>query len=77
MESFLKRKKEAKKEKPVKMWITLRVTHILTGQTNNNNVLSLFIKNQSTFFRTSHGSVLWGDSFLAIHLLKISQFAFT
>ena len=53
MDSFLKRKKEAKKEKPVKMWITLRVTHILTGQTNNNNVLSLFIKNQSTFFRTS------------------------
>jgi hypothetical protein len=27
---FLKRKKEAKKEKRVRMWITLRVTHILT-----------------------------------------------
>ncbi|WP_295668011.1 hypothetical protein, partial [uncultured Mucilaginibacter sp.] len=49
MDSFLKRKKEAKKEKPVKMWITLRVTHILTGQTNNNNVLSLFIKISQLF----------------------------
>jgi len=34
MTAFLKRKKEAKKEKRVKMWITLRVTHILTRQTN-------------------------------------------
>jgi len=36
MAIFLKRKKEAKKEKRVKMWITLRVPHILTRQTNNN-----------------------------------------
>jgi hypothetical protein len=35
--SFLKRKKEAKKEKRIKMWITRCVTHILIRQTNNNN----------------------------------------
>jgi len=32
---LLKRKKEAKKEKRVRMWRTLRVLHILTRQTSN------------------------------------------
>jgi hypothetical protein len=45
MTSFLKRKKEAKKEKRVKKWITLRVTHFLTRQTNKNNNIFIFIKN--------------------------------
>jgi hypothetical protein len=33
---LLKRKKEAKKEKRVEIWKTLRVSHIPTRQTNNN-----------------------------------------
>jgi hypothetical protein len=33
---FLKRKKEAKKEKAVEMWETLRVSHIPTALTNNS-----------------------------------------
>jgi hypothetical protein len=32
MTALLKRKKEAKKEKRIKMWTTLRVPHILTRQ---------------------------------------------
>jgi len=36
---MVKRKKEAKKEKRIKMWTTLRVPHILTRQTNNNKSL--------------------------------------
>jgi hypothetical protein len=36
MLAFLKRKKEAKKEKRVEIWKTLRVSHIPTRQTNNN-----------------------------------------
>jgi hypothetical protein len=49
MAGFLKRKKEAKKEKRVKMWITLRVTHILTRQTNNNNNIFIFKKTVNLF----------------------------
>jgi hypothetical protein len=47
MAVFLKRKKEAKKEKRVKMWTTLRVPHILTRQTNNN--IFIFIKTVNLF----------------------------
>jgi len=33
---FLKRKKEAKKEKRARIWKTLQVSHIRARQTNNN-----------------------------------------
>jgi hypothetical protein len=64
---MVKRKKEAKKEKRVKMWTTLCVPNILTRQANNNaflivstyyrtNLKSIYLYYQkvSTFFRTRH-----------------------
>ncbi|WP_147425697.1 hypothetical protein [Mucilaginibacter gracilis] len=46
---LFKRKKEAKKEKRVRMWITLRVTHILTRQARHNKiVLAVILKELQT-----------------------------
>jgi hypothetical protein len=52
----VKRKKEAKKEKRVGIWKTLRVSHIPTRQTNNKLLLFTFELRQFTVRLNHHTS---------------------